>query len=612
MLEFDIETTGLQNWYHEMFSAQFLGSDGQPITIRRDVEEDYEFEDSHPGELIQRYLDTAAEEGGIQAWNSKFDFGFAHQAGFELPPEHLWHDGMVKAHICDERFSAALKARGDRLFPGEGERDYETAVKEWLKDERKRRRDESKETGREYVVPTYQDVPRDLMDPYGEQDVVLQRKVSEVYDMTMKADPTGELHDLYEMERGVLAAYFWVEQRGVPVDREAAAKFEASLYDGREAREAELIRLAEFDNFNPNSTAQVAEALERRGLDLRTVPKTPTGRPKMDAEVLGSMDDELAAKVLAWKTDEKMLSTYLLPMLHGKNDKTWGKQAPFIQPDGRIHPNIRQVGARTGRSSVADPNMQNWHRDDLRMRYLVRAEPGKKLVTCDLDAVEMRVFAAFAGEGVLLDQVKRPDGDPHSFTAQMVGIRDTTRNGITTSARQHAKVFNFQMIYGGGINTVMKHFGVSKSRAQEMIHRYHQAYPEIGVLQSTVRARLEDRGYVKTPWGRKHRVYDERPVHTQAYAFINYLVQGTCADILKDAVVRIHKAGVPMILTVHDEILAEVDEADAEEVARIIQKEMTAQPRIEHLVPIDAEAMIVDRWSDAKSPGYVPDYMKEV
>ena len=581
-----------------MFSAQFLEEDGQAATVRTSA---------HPCPQIQAHLDSASAHGGIRAWNSKFDFGFAYRAGYKLPAEHLWHDGMLAAHVVDERFSAALKARGEKLF-GSEERADETAVKDWLAAERRARRKVSKETGAEYQTPTYKDVPEEIMAPYGEQDVILQRKVSEVYEQALSTN--DDLRGVYELERDVMAALFWMEIRGVPVDREAAAQFETKLLVGMDEQEAELKRLAGIDTFNPNAPAQVAEALQRRGVDLSNVPTTKTGTKQMNAEVLQGLTDPLATAVLAWKANAKMAATYLGPMLHGKDDKVWGRQAPFIAADERIHPNIRQLGAITGRMSASDPNMQNWHRDDLRMRYLVRAEPGKKLVCCDLDAIEMKLFAAFAGNGVLLDQVRRPDGDPHSFTAQMVGITDRTRaDGNITSARQLAKVFNFQMIYGGGVNTVSTYFGVSKSRAKEMIGRYHQTYPEIGAFQNRIRAKLEDQGYVTTPWGRRHRALAYKPIHEQAYKFPNKLIQGTAADLLKDAIAKIHADGVEMILPVHDEIIAHVDEKDAEEVARLIQHHMTNHERISKIVPLGAEAQIVDRWSDAKRPGYVPDYI---
>lgn len=990
MLEADVETTGLQSYHHEMFMAQFLG-EGEPVWFH-----------TEPGVVhpdVQKWLDSAASLGGIRAWNSKFDLGFFYRAGYKLPDDSLFHDGMVAAHIVDERFSVALKARGEKLF-GADERDDEQQVKEWLAAERRARRKASKETGEEYTPPTYADVPDEIMVPYGVQDVVLQRKVCEVYEQALSTN--DQLRDVYELERGVLAALFWAEMRGVPVDQEAAALYEASLLSGMDEAEDSLKRLAGIDTFNPNAPRQVAEALERRGVDLRGVPETPTGQRKMSADVLEAFGDPLASEVLRWKKNSKLLATYLGPLLHGKRDKVWGDSAPYITPDGRIHPNFKQTGAVTGRMSCiaegelvdaprdlvkhpdgipieeirpgdmvysfdaegqprpaavkavhqqgrkpvvkliyrrrsgnaslgtltatpdhrialedgtwkrmdelqpgdklrflsrttyrgtaadtnhevvcvvdegqeimtydltidgapnfvvneisvhncSEPNLQNWHRDDLSLRYLVRAEEGKKLVCCDLDAIEMKLFAAFAGRGVLLDQVKT--GDPHAHTAQSIGIGDRIKpDGSVTPARQQAKTFNFcrpldveiltrtgwkthdevqvgdetvgynietgrtewtpvlavergrgpldrmgnkywqvtatpnhrwlssplrtdhgaggrtyaplqrielveqqallpqhsliwnapgdlggpgaelsldskdapdvlamtneqrrawlhamllgegymlvsgrfsiaqnrgpildaielaillegyrpirydggsspsisvtggrpyattqrvttshvgvadvwcvqtglgswmaregrhigltgnSMIYGGGVKTVMDTFGVSRSRAREMIDRFHSAYPEIGNLQQRIQAKLYDQGYVVTPWGRRHRVDERKQIHDQAYKFPNKLVQGTAADLLKDALVKIHKDGVPVILTVHDEIIAEVDESDAAEAAHLIEKHMTEHPRIDKVVPLQAEAQIVDRWSDAKTPGFVPTYIQE-
>lgn len=597
MLEVDVETTGLQPRHHKLFSVQFY--DGENVlTIRTD---------EHPNERVQKCLDRAVAHGGLRAWNSKFDFGFLYLNGYTLPPDEYLHDGMLMAHIIDEQTSAALKVRGEKLF-GKDERDYEHQVKEWLATERRRRRKESKETGEEYTPPTYRDVPEEIMGPYGEQDVILQRKVCEVYE---KAVEMSDLQRVYDLERATMVALFWAEIRGVPVDREAAAKLEASLLASRDAKERQMKDLAGIDTFNANAPAQIAEALERRGVDLSGVPETKTGARQMSAEVLEGIDDPLAEAVLKWKSDNKLLTTYLGPMLHGKKDSTWGDQAPFIADDGRIHPNFRQLGAVTGRMSSADPNLQNWPRDDLRLRYLVRAEPGHKLVCCDLDAIEMRLFAAFAGNGAMLEQVREPDGDPHAYTAYHVGIEDRRRGDVVTPARQQAKVFNFQMIYGGGLRTIQQFFGVSRSRASEMLDRYHEAYPEISQFQQRIRAKLEDQGYVKTPWGRRHRVDDRKPVYEQAYKFPNKLIQGTAADLLKDAIVKIHAEGIEFILPVHDEIIAHVPEDDAERVARLIEQHMTDHPQLTAIVPITAEAQIVDRWSDAKEPGYVPDYAKE-
>jgi DNA polymerase-1 len=580
MVECDTETRGLQ-WYYEphgMFMAQFY--DGDEVAVLR-----------HPQdrEEIQRRL-LAAD--GIRGWNWKFDAHHIEQAGYTLPPEHTWEDGMVLAHIIDERQSAALKARAASVV-GEEARDSERKVKDWLQAERRRRRAEAKEANAEYVAPTYADVPSSIMDWYAAEDVQLQRQVCSHYERNLP----DSLRAVYEMERGVLAALFHVEKRGIPIDRDAAAALEARMLDDLEVLETRCIDLAGIPHFNPNSPGQVIEALKRRGADLTFVGNTPGGQPSTDNENLSAVDDELAAAILEFRGVQKMVGTYLRPMLHGSED-SFGPKAPFIAPDGRIHPNFRQVGARTARMSCEGPNIQNWHRDDLRLRHLVRATEGKVLVQADLDKIELRLFAAFAGNGPLRQAVKA--GDLYSEAADAAGIRDAVRaGGFIEPARQRGKRFVLGILYGMGVRGLRRHLRVPQNDARVMLDRFHFAYPEVGNLQDTIEIKLRSRGYVETPWGRRHRI-DPR----DAYKATAALVQGTAADLIKDSLVRIHKRGVPVVGIYHDEILAEVDKADAEEAKRIIVEELTTHERITRVIPLEADATICDRWSHAKDPNY--------
>lgn len=585
MIEFDVETTGLQ-WYagDRMFLAQFY--DGDTVEVLR-----------HPGdeERIQEWL---RRDDDYRAWNTKFDLHFLQQAGYDLPPPERWHDGMVLAHVMDERSSAALKFRAEAMF-GAGERDPQAELHRWILDERKRRRKAAKDANEEYVPPDYSDVPDEVMRPYAEQDVLLTRRVCEVYERALRDD---ELASVYDLERGVLGALYDVECRGLPIDRDAAVAFERELLDQHDEILARCIRLAGIDTFNPGSSDQLAEALRRRGADLRFVTKGKNGKLKMDAENLSTVHDELAYAVQEYRSTAKLLNTYLRPMLHSSMGD-YGPVAPFLGPHDRIHPNFRQVGARTARMSCSDPNVQNWHRDDLRLRHLVRATEGKVLVACDLDAIEMRLFAAFAGEGEMLRLI-REGGDIHTNTADAVRLEDFHRPGGTVEPkRQRGKKFNYAVAYGMGVRGMRKWFLKPQKEARQMLDRFHAMYPEVGELQQTIAHKLADRGYVKTPWGRRHRI----PVR-DSYLGTAALVQGTAADLFKEAVIRCWKQGVPVITVNHDEIVAEVDRADAPEAAEIIREALVDHPRIAKAVPLDADAKIVDRWSWAKDPDYSPSY----
>jgi DNA polymerase-1 len=218
----------------------------------------------------------------------------------------------------------------------------------------------------------------------------------------------------------------------------------------------------------------------------------------------------------------------------------------------------------------------------------------------------MRLFAAFAGKGPLLDAIIAGE-DMHVLAADMVGLEDFVRaSGHVEPRRQRGKTFNYTMAYGGGARSVRKHFRVPQQQAREMIGAYRAAFPEIVALQDNIAWRLQERGYVKTPWGRRHHESVR-----MAYKVLNYLIQGTAADLFKDAIVRIHARGVRIVGLYHDEVLAEAPEADAEWAAEVIRSELVDQPKITGIVPVEADVNIVGRWAWAKDPGFRPAWAAE-
>jgi DNA polymerase-1 len=333
------------------------------------------------------------------------------------------------------------------------------------------------------------------------------------------------------------------------------------------------------------------------------------GSLSADADNLRAVDDELAAAILDFRSEAKVHSTYVLPYINRTYDSGMNTyKEPFIGYDSRIHANYRQIGAITGRMSCSDPNMQNQPRDDLRLRYNIVADPGCKLVTCDLSNIEMVLFAAYCGEGRLLDAVRAGE-DLHVLTAKMLGLKDRRRpGGSIESARQLGKVYNFTTIYGGGLRSIRRYFRVSMDEARLLKARYARAYPEVQRLSNRIEYKLQVQGYVQDAIisGRRFRV-DPR----DAYKATNYLVQGTAASLLKYAINQLHKDGVPMVALVHDEVVAHCDAKDAEEVRDLIIKRLTYHPGLEGVVPLRADGDIVDRWSQAKDPTFVPQWAQE-
>jgi DNA polymerase-1 len=224
----------------------------------------------------------------------------------------------------------------------------------------------------------------------------------------------------------------------------------------------------------------------------------------------------------------------------------------------------------------------------------------------------MVLFAAFAGEGRLLQTI-REGGDLHQLTADMLGFRDRARaGGVFETARQQGKTYNFSRVYGGGLRTIKKSFRCSMDEARRLKKRFDDAYPEVQDLMNLIQYRLEDQGYIqdKLISGRRFRV-DPR----EAYKATNYLIQGTAAALLKEALIALHKDGVPVVALIHDEILVHCEEKDAREVAQLVQKRMTQNEKLNEIVPVTADADIIDHWSDAKpfkdGSLFVPNWRKE-
>lgn len=610
---------------------------------------------------------------------------------FTVPGDGRWHDGMLVAHAIDERRSVALKAVAAQLFgedaadeqkkvkgwlndenkrrrhvekqaekaeAGTLKIDYveyvcEACPQKWegggdlcvtcglpgVEKNRKRKatdeevRDvlaEASQYRREdgtFSYANFADVPMEIMEPYALDDVILTRKVCDVYEATLENQP--DLAGVYEFERKAMDALFAIEKRGLPARREEYLKLEQEVIGNLETLEDRVHALASEgdpkvyakalgieveveDNgngaeivsykggvpeFNPNSTPQILAALKSRGADMSFMSEK-NGALSADKDNLLAVDDELAVAILKFRSEYKVLSTYVRPMI-GRSYVTSMNtyKEPFIAGDSRIHANYRQVGARTGRMSCSDPNMQNQPRDDLRLRYNIVADPGFSLVTCDLSNIEMVLFAAYCGEGRLLNAVKRGD-DLHTLTAQMLGLRDRKRmGGGVETARQLGKTYNFSRVYGGGLRTIRRQFRCTMDEARLLKRRFDDAYPEVQRLQTRIEYRLQDDGYIqdKLISGRRFRV-DPR----DAYKATNYLVQGTAAALLKYAVVKLHEDGVPMVALVHDEIVAHVPTADAPEVGKLIETRMTEFEGLKDIVPLRADADIVQRWSDAK------------
>jgi DNA polymerase-1 len=295
------------------------------------------------------------------------------------------------------------------------------------------------------------------------------------------------------------------------------------------------------------------------------------------AATLATVKDELAGVLLAYRSEKKLLDYVLGLWEHAHGDRLFGT--------------FRQLGTVTGRMSSAHPNLQNIPKSDLSVRYCIAAGEGKALVGADLDNVELRTLAAFAPGGELARAFAQ-GVDVHRQTADALGI---TRDG--------GKTLNFAVIYGAGARLIANRLSLSPTAARQVLDRWFGQYPEVVELRRRLWRMVERQGYIETIGGRRH-FWPQGPDHM----LLNRLVSGSCADMLKTAAIELHRAGVPVVLYVHDEVVAEVQEDRAPQVAALLE-DILARPMQRGELRVDglsATAEIHQRWSAFKRPEYTP------
>jgi DNA polymerase-1 len=404
------------------------------------------------------------------------------------------------------------------------------------------------------------------------------------------------LSRLYEeVERPLVPVLVRMERAGIQVDTSAmdsmSAEFGAALRD-LEAR----IHSAAGRTFNIASTRELSQVLFEE-LNLPVQKRLKTG-PSTDQDVLEKLAEQhpLPALVLEHRGLSKLKGTYVdaLPLL--------------VEADGRIHTTFHQGGAATGRLSSSDPNLQNIPiRTELskRIRAAFVAPPGRALLSADYSQIELRILAHYASDPALLEAFRRRE-DVHAATAaETFGV---PREAVTRDQRRVAKVLNFGIAYGLSAFGLSQRLDMPPQEAQAIIDRYFARYAAVKRwLEETVsRARKE--GEVRTLFGRKRalpELMSRNPALRQGAErmAVNTPIQGTAADLIKIAMVRVDRAlsrarlDAQLLLQVHDELVLEVAERDAPRLADVVREEMSAAGAL--AVPLEVEVGWGRSWAEA-------------
>lgn len=405
---------------------------------------------------------------------------------------------------------------------------------------------------------------------------------------------TEKLAKLMDLEMDVLAALCTMEQRGTLLDVEQLRALHEDLekrIDGARGR----CYVAAGKDFNLNSVPQKQHLLfgpkEEGGQGLKPRKLTDKQKPSTEASALEPYRkrNKLIAALLDYADLNKLQSTYVTPYLDPKN-----------LVDGRVHTDFVQTGAETGRFSSRRPNMQNIPRPGTelgtKIRGLFIAPPGHRLVVADYSQVEPRIIASFSGDKVMMGTYL-DGGDVYQAVADVLGV-----------TRQTGKTLVLSMAYGVGPDTIAERVGISVKEAKELLNTQEAKFRAVGRYKDVVVRECRSRKppQVKTLLGRRRFIpaifsndFSARG-HAERQAF-NTVIQGSAADIAKLAMVRAHRLlpeSCPMILTVHDELVVEAPDDEAQAAVDALHEAMEIPGLLR--VPLVADVKIVDRWSEAK------------
>jgi DNA polymerase-1 len=408
---------------------------------------------------------------------------------------------------------------------------------------------------------------------------------------------------VYEtLERPLIPVLGRMERRGISIDRQVLSRLSGEFAQKQGGLEDEINKLA-GGTLNPGSPKQLGDILfGKMGLPGGT--KTKTGQWATGAKALEELAEqghELPRKILDWRQVSKLRSTYTDALPNYVNAETH-----------RVHTSYALAATTTGRLSSSEPNLQNIPvrtEEGRKIRRAFIAGPGTKLVSADYSQIELRLLAEVA-EVPALQKAFRDGLDIHAMTAsEMFG---EPIKGMSSETRRRAKAINFGIIYGISAFGLANQLGIEREEAGAYIKKYFERFPGIRDYMEETKAFAKKNGYVLTLFGRKCHYPDIAAANASLRAFneraaINARLQGSAADIIRRAMVRIEpalakaKLNAKMLLQVHDELIFEVPEGEIEKTLPVVKQVMedAPMPAVSMAVPLHVDARAAHNWDEA-------------
>jgi DNA polymerase-1 len=546
-----------------------------------------------PPQYIGKLMRCIEKTGMLIGYNIKFDLKFLEKEGYEAPEHVTWADVIVMVRLTEP---ASVKELGlthtiQRVY-GEEAASYDKDTKKELR---------SKKWHKDFSLS-----PPELLGPYCEKDVYWTHKL---YVKTLKQILESNQVDVMNLEFALTKVLYSLEKEGIAIDTVYVKDAISRIDQRRNEVEAKIYDLADKE-FNINSSQQVGELLNERGITSSI--QTPKGKESWSEVALVQIDDPLAGYIRQYRALEKLKSTYLEPYLDSPVMHTsycnWGtltgrlsSKEPNLQNIPRTHfklldreltdgeretvrGRINAIIAAKGTSAVLDLSnhvLDTWgfvgdesfdpeDREQVAMRRMFVPRKGHRLVSFDYSQMEVRVFLSYLHNEEVDALLAREDVDFHGEAAKIAfGVDEGSSE--YKFYRQMAKNITFGVIYGIGKARLANQLNVSEKEAFQYKKKYFAGISGSKSFIDKVSRTVVARGWVKNRYGRVYKIPADL-----AYKGVNYLVQGTSADIINERIIKIHEylkdTKSHILLQVHDEIICEIPDDEIHSVPSAIQE----------------------------------------
>lgn len=574
----DIESSGLEMWHKDELCGLGLylpkADLGIYVPVRHKIQKPWLFDfgedtDAKNIEFVDfsRLLDALSEVKTLVGHNLKFDLIGLTKDGFKL--KYDIEDTLNLARLYfKEKYDSLSLDNCVKVLLNKNEDSWKTTFKQYLDT---------------YKIDDYSYVDVDVIAEYCITDCKNTYKIYEILiDHVLKTEQT----EIREKEKRVLKAAWNMEYTGLLLDMDYLHQCRNNLIQAKTIVMNKLTQLLE-NPIDPNSNKSVTQTMTQLGVKSKKLNKS--GQQSWDAESLQKIDHPVAKLIVIYRTIEKLLSAYF---------------EPYLKSGGVLHCTFKTWGPITGRFSCVNPNLQqvpvnkNWIDDfdltedlsellePIQVRKLFIPPQNYSWLSIDFKQMEILVYADYLEDAELRKKLNSSNIDFHTLTAQMVYAVNESDEKFN-EYRTMAKSISLGLIFGMGIKRLAAKLGVSEALATEYRNKYFKAFPTASKFLYAVKGKIQSRGWIKNRFGRRYYLSEDR-----SYAGVNYLVQGTSADIVKTYLIKLFElfertgSKSKIVLQIHDEFNFFIEDSEFDWIVPQIH-EVLKEPLLKTFLPVD-------------------------